>query len=182
MIRCLSRYAAAAALLLFPAITHAQTHDHACLDAACTRLTLFDTTGEGGVSAGAAEAPRFGTWGIDLPGMDRSVKPGADFFRYVNGAWADRTTIPPDRTTFGSSAVLRDIAEGQVRTLLDEWAASTTLPAGADEAKLARLYRSFLNEAAAEVVLHLRRMWGFPVRLETWEDDQPLHSIEPIAA
>ena len=82
--------------------------------------------------------------------MDKSVKPGTDFFRYVNGAWADRTTIPPDRTTFGSSAVLRDIAEGQVRTLLDEWAASTSLPAGADEAKLARLYRSFLNETAAE--------------------------------
>ena len=43
MIRCLSRYAAAAALLLFPAVTRAQTtHDHACLDAGCTRLTLFD--------------------------------------------------------------------------------------------------------------------------------------------
>src|SRR6185295_8799996 len=39
-----------------------------------------------------------------------------------------------------------------------------------------------LNDAASEVVLHLRRLWGFPVRLETWEDDQPLHSIEPIAA
>jgi stage V sporulation protein R len=39
-----------------------------------------------------------------------------------------------------------------------------------------------LNDAAAEVVLHLRRLWGFPVRLETWEDDQPVDSIEPIAA
>ena len=28
-----------------------------------------------------------------------------------------------------------------------------------------------LTEAAAEVVLHLRRLWGFAVRLETWEDD-----------
>ena len=28
-----------------------------------------------------------------------------------------------------------------------------------------------LNEAAAAVVTHLRRLWGFPVRLETWEDD-----------
>ena len=39
-----------------------------------------------------------------------------------------------------------------------------------------------LNEAAAEVVLHLRRLWGFPVRLESWEDDRPLHAIEPVAA
>ncbi len=28
-----------------------------------------------------------------------------------------------------------------------------------------------LADAAAEVVTHLRRLWGFPVRLETWEDD-----------
>jgi stage V sporulation protein R len=28
-----------------------------------------------------------------------------------------------------------------------------------------------LSDAAAKVVIHLRRLWGFPVRLETWEDD-----------
>jgi len=28
-----------------------------------------------------------------------------------------------------------------------------------------------LNDAAAEVVAHVRTLWGFPVRLETWEDD-----------
>jgi len=28
-----------------------------------------------------------------------------------------------------------------------------------------------LTEATAEVVLHLRRLWGFAVRLETWEND-----------
>ena len=30
-----------------------------------------------------------------------------------------------------------------------------------------------LTEAAAEVLAHLRRLWGFPVRLETWENDAP---------
>ena len=144
------RCAATAVLLLLPAFTRAQTHDHACLDDGCTRVALFDTAGEGGIGAAADAAPRFGAWGIDLTGMDTSAKPGADFFRYVNGAWADRTTIPPDRTTFGASAVLRDLAEGQVRALLDEWAASTSLAAGSDEARLARLYRSFMDEAGAE--------------------------------
>ena len=28
-----------------------------------------------------------------------------------------------------------------------------------------------LTEAAHGVVAHLRRLWGFPVRLETWEQD-----------
>ena len=30
-----------------------------------------------------------------------SAKPGDDFFRYVNGAWMDRTEIPADRVTLG---------------------------------------------------------------------------------
>jgi len=28
--------------------------------------------------------------------MDRSVKPGDDFYRYANGDWIKRTEIPPD--------------------------------------------------------------------------------------
>jgi putative endopeptidase len=72
--------------------------------------------------AAATTAPRFGTWGVDLTGMDTSVEPGDDFFRYVNGAWADRTTIPADRTTYGVSALLRELSERQVRAIIDDWA------------------------------------------------------------
>jgi len=39
-----------------------------------------------------------------------------------------------------------------------------------------------LNDAAQTVVAHLRRLWGFPVRLETWEDDARLHSVSELAA
>ncbi len=39
-----------------------------------------------------------------------------------------------------------------------------------------------LTEAAAEVVLHLRRLWGFPVRLETWEDDMRVGDVVECAA
>ena len=34
--------------------------------------------------------------GIDVSGMDVSVRPQDDFFRYVNGKWADDTPIPGD--------------------------------------------------------------------------------------
>ena len=96
------------------------------------------------------EAPRFGTWGIDLDGMDRSVKPGDDFFKYANGKWAEATQIPPDRTSFGPFAVLRDLSEARVRAILDRWAAEKNLKAGSDEAKVAAIYRTFLDEAAVE--------------------------------
>jgi hypothetical protein len=41
-----------------------------------------------------ASAPE--THGIVVANMDRSVKPGDDFFRYACGDWIRRTEIPPD--------------------------------------------------------------------------------------
>lgn len=95
-------------------------------------------------------APRFGAWGVDLEGMDRTVRPGDDFFRFVNGRWADSTAIPPDRTTFGVSALLRDLSERQVRAIIDEWAAGTGPAGSSDEAKVASLYRSFMDVETVE--------------------------------
>jgi putative endopeptidase len=95
-------------------------------------------------------AKRYGTWGIDLEGMDRTVKPGDDFFRYVNGNWAKTVTIPADRTSYGAFAMLRELSEARVHGILDRWAADKNLKAGSDEAKVALLYRTFLDEATAE--------------------------------
>src|SRR5436305_898116 len=50
-------------------------------------------------------AKRYGSWGVDLASMDTSVKPGDDFFKYVNGKWAASTQIPADRTSYGSGAI-----------------------------------------------------------------------------
>ena len=35
--------------------------------------------------------------GIAVANMDRSVKPGDDFYLYANGDWIKRAVIPPDR-------------------------------------------------------------------------------------
>jgi putative endopeptidase len=100
--------------------------------------------------AAPTTAERYGKWGIDLSGMDRSVKPGDDFFRYVNGKWAATTQIPPDKTGVGAFTLLRDLSEARVRALLDRWAADKSLKPGSDEAKVATIYRTFLDEKTAE--------------------------------
>ena len=41
--------------------------------------------GYGGMPA----KPELGAWGVDLTAMDRSVKPGDDFFSFVNGKLAE---------------------------------------------------------------------------------------------
>jgi putative endopeptidase len=115
-----------------------------------TLLSLEAHAADTPSAAAATTAQRYGKWGVDLEGMDRSVKPGDDFFRYVNGRWAASTQIPPDKTTYGAFVLLRDLSEARMRALLERWAADKKLKAESDEAKVAAVYRTFLDEAAAE--------------------------------
>src|SRR5215813_12125933 len=68
----------------------------------------------------AAAAPQIGAWGFDVNGVDAKAKPGDSFFDYANGAWAARTVIPPDKTSFGEFVAVRDKAEQQVHAIIDE--------------------------------------------------------------
>jgi putative endopeptidase len=120
------------------------------ISAALIAVFSLSLSAEPAVPAAATAAKRYGTWGVDLAGMDPTVKPGDDFFRYVNGKWAASTQIPPDKTSFGAFILLRDLSEARVRTIVDRWAADQKLKAGSDEAKVATVYRTFLDEATAE--------------------------------
>ncbi len=113
-------------------------------------LSLSAAVFAAGEKPSTTDAERYGIWGIDLEGMDRSVKPGDDFFQYINGKWAASTTIPADRTSYGAFMVLRDLSEARVRAITDRWAAEKNLKAGSDEAKVATIYRTFLDEATVE--------------------------------
>jgi putative endopeptidase len=87
--------------------------------------------------------------GIDLAAMDRSVRPGDDFFAYSNGAWLKSTEIPPDRSDYGLDARLDEEAMLRTRSLLEE-AAKSASPAGSDERKVGDYYAAYMNEAAIE--------------------------------
>jgi len=95
-------------------------------------------------------AADYGPWGVDLDGMDTSLRPGDDFFRYVNGKWAQNTQIPPDKSSYGAFMILRDLSEKRVREIIENWAGRENLQFGSDEAKVASIYRTFLNEACIE--------------------------------
>ena len=83
----------AVALSLLTAST-AFAHGPQQLDGEIRLLFAAEQDGTGSTSI---EAPKLGTWGFDTAGMDRSVKPGADFFAYSGGTWAKNTQIPPTR-------------------------------------------------------------------------------------
>jgi putative endopeptidase len=125
---------------------------HDCLDEACTTVALFapPAASQAGGSATVAAA-RMGTWGIDTAGMDKSIKPGDDFFRYVSGNWAKNTPIPADRSSYGGFAILRDLSEARVRKLVEGYKLGNPATDG-DQAKVAALYQSFLDETKVETL------------------------------
>ncbi|WP_240318616.1 M13-type metalloendopeptidase [Lysobacter sp. TY2-98] len=141
--------AAALALAIAPTLNAQDAH---CLDAACSLQALLpenvDMSATASASADATVAPKLGTWGIDTAGMDRSIKPGADFFGYVNGNWAKTTQIPADRSSYGGFAVLRDLSEARVHKLVESYPADPSK--GDDASKVGALYRGFMDEATIE--------------------------------
>jgi predicted metalloendopeptidase len=67
--------------------------------------------------------------------MDRSVAPGDDFVRYTVGKWVDTTEIPPDRSSLGSVAVIKEKASARVRGIIED-AAQANAPEGSDGGKI----------------------------------------------
>jgi putative endopeptidase len=135
---------AAAAAAALTAATAATAQDRSCLDAGCMAVSILEVD-QGSGGGRTIPAPKFGAWGFDAGGMDRSAKPGDSFHRYASGASLDRLVIPADRTSWGSFAALRDLSESRIQALIEELAAKPN--ASGEEAKIAGLYRSFMDEA-----------------------------------
>ena len=91
--------------------------------------------------------PHFGTWGIDLSGMDSTVKPGDNFFDYVNGKSDARTVIPADQNSYGVNEVLEDLSEARARAIVEDLAKKQGLTG--DDYKIATLYNSMMDEDTA---------------------------------
>src|SRR5690348_8847623 len=74
--------------------------------------------------AGAANAakPVYGDWGYSATAMDSSVKPGDDFWAFVNGSWDKNTQIAPDRASAGPFVTLSDKSEKDVQDILQQLA------------------------------------------------------------
>ena len=97
----------------------------------------------------AAPAPATPAIGIDLAGIDKTVKPGDDFEAYANGAWAAKAEIPADRSSIGSFLIAFEKAEQRQKELVQGLATGKPA-AGSDEARIADFYNAFMDEAGIE--------------------------------
>src|ERR1022692_4042293 len=97
------------------------------------------------LAASAQNAPARETYGIAVANMDRSVKPGDDFYQYANGEWIKRTEIPPDRAEVDVFSKLADLSNKRTADLIEEIAKSNPR-AGSGAPKDTYLYNSYTHE------------------------------------
>ncbi|MGD0190391.1 MAG: M13 family metallopeptidase [Rhizomicrobium sp.] len=90
-----------------------------------------------------ANRPEFGSWGVDLSSIDTSVKPGDDFFLYVNGKWFATAEIPADRTSTGNFDGLEILSEKRMKNLAAGLDAKPYTSLNPEERKLRDLYDAF---------------------------------------
>jgi putative endopeptidase len=84
----------------------------------------------------------------DLPVVDANVRPGDDFYQYVNGAWMEATEIPADRSYTSDGVVLSDEADRRTRDIIQQTAHDPK--ATADAKKVADYYDAFMDEATID--------------------------------
>src|SRR5438874_715928 len=93
--------------------------------------------------------PIYGNWGYDPTAMDSAVKPGDDFFAFVNGGWSKRTPIEPDRTFAGIDSVLNDQIDKDVHDIVEDMAKNPD-QSGRIGQQVGDFYASWMDQPAIE--------------------------------
>ena len=87
--------------------------------------------------------------GIDPASMDRTVRPGDDFYAFANGGWLKTAEIPPDRASIGGFVIADQKTEQQLTALIERIARSGS-PADSDAGRIRDFYNAFVDTAAIE--------------------------------
>lgn len=91
-----------------------------------------------------AVAPAGKALGIDPAMMDKTVRPGDDFYAYANGTWQKNTEIPADRSSIGGFFIASETTDKQLGELIAGIRKSTAA-ANSDEGRIRDFYNAFLN-------------------------------------
>ncbi len=81
--------------------------------------------------------------------MDRSVKPGDDFYQYANGGWLRTTAATAGEASYDTRAMLMEKTGQRVRDLIQD-AATSHAARGSVAQKVGDYYAGFMNEGGIE--------------------------------
>ncbi len=77
---------------------------------------------------------------IDVNNMDTSIKPGNDFYRFVNGNFLKKLKMPEDKSSYSAIEMLREKGDENIHNLLEEAAGITNAEKGSNTQKISDFY------------------------------------------
>ncbi len=84
---------------------------------------------------------------IDTSNFDKSVKPGNDFYTYVNGGWLKKHPLPADKSRYGAFDEIAERNKKRIREILEN-AMNANAPKGSSEQKIGDFYYSGMDTDA----------------------------------
>jgi putative endopeptidase len=88
---------------------------------------------------------------FDVSNRDTTCAACADFYRFANGGWVSRATIPGAYPMWGTLIQLQESTEKQYRTVVEDAAKNVaTAPRGSDEWKIGTLYNACMDSTRIE--------------------------------
>ncbi len=136
-----------------------------CASCGVVSLVLADDSG----------SPTYGRWGLDTAGIDRSTKPGDDFYQYAGGAWLAYASIPADKPEASLWRELIARTEMRLHDLLETSARTAAHRPQDLNGKIGAFYRSFMDEQ------RVQQLGSRPIEPELTAIRQA-HTRETIAA
>ncbi len=88
--------------------------------------------------------------GIDLTNLDTSVKPGENFFKYVNGGWLKRNPIPDEYSRYGAFEVLAKKNEKEIKSLIEDLSKLKKVEKGTPSQQIRDYYNAGMDTNAIE--------------------------------
>ena len=87
---------------------------------------------------------------MDLTYRDPHIRPGDNFYEYVNGKWLAQVPFGPNEKAQAFWRYLRLLVPLRLNTILEGLAADTDASATSREGKAGAFYRSFMDEKTIE--------------------------------
>jgi putative endopeptidase len=97
------------------------------------------------IAGSAIKYPAF-----DIKNMDNTIKPGNDFFTYVNGTWLKNNPIPADKNSRSTFDELFERNRHDIKEIIEEAASAKDPQPGSITEKIGLFYNSGIDSIALE--------------------------------
>ncbi|HVJ61119.1 MAG TPA: M13 family metallopeptidase [Tahibacter sp.] len=111
----------------------------------CASLALLPLAAAARRGFASVEKPAASGRGVDLSNLSKTIKPGDDFYGYVNEGWIGTAVRPAGYAQFGEMNAMFLRTETRIKAIIE---AAAGQPPGSS--KLADLYKSYVDVAAID--------------------------------